>query len=115
VACGAWKRVCTPIVTHKLGLTGVFLDPPYKDECRSAVYSHETSCFDAVQAWAIANGDNPLMRIVLCGYDDFEMPSTWQWVAWKAVGGYSSANTHGNDNCKRERIWFSPHCLPGDA
>jgi hypothetical protein len=38
-------------------------------------------------------------------------------VAWKARGGYGSqrsiANRKGVDNATRERIWFSPHCLPG--
>jgi|GEM_PF-1579319 hypothetical protein len=33
-------------------------------------------------------------------------------LPWKARGGYG--NQSGNENCRRERIWFSPHCLqPG--
>jgi hypothetical protein len=65
--------------------------------------------------WAIENGDNPLMRIALCGYEgEHVMPAEWECVAWKATGGYAGQSTrHDNPNAKRERIWFSPHCLGG--
>ena len=68
-----------------------------------------------VAAWAIANGDNPLMRIALCGYEgEHVMPSSWECVPWKATGGYGGqSKDHDNPNAKRERIWFSPHCLGG--
>lgn len=40
--------------------------------------------------------------------------SSWECVPWKAKGGYGSQRADGaNDNAKRERIWFSPHCLGG--
>lgn len=47
----------------------------------------------------------------LCGYEgEHAMPESWECVAWKATGGYaSSAGNHANS--KRERIWFSPHCV----
>ncbi len=66
-----------------------------------------------VAKWAIENGDNPLMRIALCGYEgEHDMPSSWECVAWKAAGGYGGqSKDHDNPNAKRERIWFSPHCL----
>jgi len=66
-----------------------------------------------VREWAIANGDNPMLRVALCGYDgEHEMPRTWRQVSWKPNGGY--ANQRGDTKGKRafrERMWFSPYCL----
>jgi hypothetical protein len=40
------------------------------------------------------------------------MPDGWECVAWKAAGGYKGQAKDGdNANAKRERLWFSPHCL----
>ncbi len=66
-----------------------------------------------VREWAIANGDNPEMRIALCGYDgEHEMPERWERVDWKSRGGYGSqGDGRGRKNAARERIWFSPHCI----
>lgn len=68
-----------------------------------------------VRDWAIANGDNPELRIGLCGYEgEHAMPKGWNEVRWKANGGFgnqSSGRTRGRENASRERIWFSPHCL----
>ena len=115
VCCGDWRRVCGPSPTHRLGLTGVLLDPPYDVE--GTDYGQSSAGIStAVREWAIAEGDNPLMRIALCGYVDEghaeAMPETWECVAWKAGGGYN--NLGDGENRKRERVWFSPHCLkPG--
>lgn len=67
----------------------------------------------AVREWAIENGDNPQLRIALCGYEgEHAMPDSWECVAWKAQGGFGSQSAKaGRANAKRERIWFSPHCL----
>ena len=118
VCCGDWSRVTGPAVTVTNGLTAVFLDPPYSNEADRAgdLYSVDnlTVAHD-VREWAIANGDNPLMRIALCGYDSEHeslMPDTWSVYRWKASGGYGSqSNGRGRDNKSREVIWFSPHCL----
>lgn len=112
VCCGDWMRVLGPSPTHRLGLTGVLLDPPYDVE--GTDYGHgRTDISTAVREWAISNGDNPLMRIALCGYVDEghtdAMPRSWEFVAWKGGGGYN--NLGDAENRKRERIWFSPHCL----
>jgi hypothetical protein len=114
VCSGDWLRVCQESVTTYNGLTGVFLDPPYDSE-RADVYACETRAVSAdVRAWAIENGDNPLLRIALCGYDtEHPMPATWACVAWKSAGGYGAqgvAGGQGRINKHRERIWFSPHC-----
>ena len=113
VCCGDWKRVLGRSSTELIGITGVFLDPPYGTAAGRdpGLYAQESLDVAAeVRAWALEHGDNKRLRIALCGYEgEHEMPSSWQCVAWKANGGYaSSAGNH--DNAKRERIWFSPHC-----
>ena len=116
VCCGDWKRILGPAPTTCIGTTGVFLDPPYAVEDRSDVYGEESrDVANEVREWAIANGDNPDLRIALCGYDtEHVMPAHWTEVAWKANGGFAnqkSERTRGQENSNRERIWFSPHCF----
>ena len=118
VCCGDWSRVCGETPTVHNGVTGVLLDPPYADTAgRSEVYSvDDTQVAHAVREWAIERGDDPRMRIALCGYEgEHVMPDSWECVAWKARGGYGlQGNNRGRVNAGRERIWFSPHCLkPG--
>lgn len=112
VCCGDWSRVTGDSVTWRHGLTGVLLDPPYQDGNMEYVAGHGNVSQD-VARWAIKNGDNPLLRIALCGYEgEHDMPPSWECVAWKANGGYGGqSKDHDNPNAKRERIWFSPHCL----
>ena len=107
------------------GVTGVFLDPPYSPEqiaigasgdgfARSdRLYSHHEAEISAeVRRWAIEHGDDPRLRIALCGYDgEHEMPPSWTVVAWTSQGGYSNRGANPRCNAGRERIWFSPHCL----
>ena len=122
VVCGDWKRVTGPSVTCNLGssssnrsfVCGVVLDPPYAVDDRADLYNVDSRCISGdVRAWAVANGDNPKMRIALCGYEgEHEMPASWSCVPWKAKGGYGGqSKSHDNPNARRERIWFSPHCL----
>ena len=118
VCCGDWSRVTGPSVTFKHGVTAVFLDPPYSAEAgrHATLYSTEDdSVAHAAREWAIANGDNPLMRIALCGYDTEHgeaMPDAWHAWRWKASGGYGSqGNGRGRANAGRETVWFSPHCI----
>lgn len=112
VMCGDWSRVTSPTVTTHNGLTGMFLDPPYFDKC-DRVYAEQNDVRGAVRDYCLANGDNPQMRIALCGYEgEHDMPDSWECVPWKARGGYGSqADKQGRENCNRERIWFSPHCI----
>ena len=116
VCCGDWTRILGPAPTTCIGTTGVFLDPPYAVEERSDVYGEESrDVANQVREWAIANGDNPELRIALCGYQgEHDMPSIWEVIHWKANGGYANQQkegTRGQKNAHRERIWFSPHCL----
>jgi len=114
VCCGDWSRVCGPTPTVKQGLTGVVLDPPYStDERTAGLYAHDDGTVaDKCREWALQWGDDPRMRIVLCGYDtEHEMPG-WVAVPWTAHGGYSSEAKGGdNGNKHREVLWFSPHCM----
>ena len=127
VCCGDWKRVLGPSPTVLVGTTAVFLDPPYDPNAiavgankvagqalTDALYAHHNPELSAeVREWAIEHGDDPRLRIALCGYEgEHEMPSSWTKVSWKAQGGYAvKADAAGRRNAERERIWFSPHCL----
>lgn len=116
ICCGSWERICTPTVTYKLGMTGVFLDPPYGDEANRAneLYRCDSMTVSKdVLDWCLENGDNENLRIALCGYEgEHKLPKTWEKFEWKARGGYSGQSIkHDNPNSRRERIWFSPHCL----
>jgi hypothetical protein len=112
VCCGDWSRVCGPTPTVKLRTTGVFLDPPYLDGRRDALYSSDSlTVANEVREWAIAQGDDPRIRIALCGYEgEHDMPDSWDTVEWKARGGYGSQN-QARENSSKERVYFSPHCL----
>lgn len=115
VCCGDWRRILTPSVTTYIGVTGVFLDPPYAHDLRERCYSEDHNVSADVRAWALEHGDDPKMRIALCGYEgEHEMPATWACVSWRAHGGYSRTG-RGKANRDRERIWFSPHCLTPDG
>lgn len=120
VACGDWSRVCGPSVTFKHGLTGIFFDPPYDSDMRDPeVYNTDrVGVSREVLSYCIENGSNHLLRIALCGYDgEHNLLSDkygWDCVAWKAGGGFGCQGKNvdtGKENAKRERIWFSPHCL----
>jgi hypothetical protein len=114
VCCGDWSRVCGPTPTVKLGITGVFLDPPYMDGRTDNLYSSDsTTVANGVREWAIEHGGDPLIRIALCGYEgEHIMPDSWECVEWKARGGYGSqGENQARENSAKERIWFSPHCI----
>lgn len=118
VCCGDWSRVCnSPSVTVRLGMTGVFLDPPYgalagRDPGLYATDSLTVA--EDVRRWCQEWGPHPSMRIALCGYEGEgheELEGAgWECVAWKAHGGYGNRSEAGKANAARERIWFSPHC-----
>lgn len=115
VASGNWSRVCGPSVTHKHGMTGVFLDPPYADTAGRQSDLYRIDCEKLahdVRAWAIEQGQRDDMRIALCGYDgEHQMPEDWSVYAWNAGEGFGGQAGDRTGNGKRERIWFSPACL----
>ncbi len=116
VCTGDWTRVTGDSVTIRNGVTAVFLDPPYgvstgRDMNLYAKESHTVA--DEVRAWCLERGQNPMYRIALCGYDTEHEELEWHdWTVetWNAGKGFAGRNK-GNENGKRERIWYSPHCL----
>ena len=117
VVCGDWSQVCGGSWQDSAGACGVFFDPPYSAEDRDAVYANESfTVAHDVRQWCLRRGDNPLMRIALCGYDTehTELEAAgWKVYEWQTHGGYANQgkDARGRKNAKRERIWFSPHCL----
>lgn len=120
VACGDWTRVLGDSVLGKGKNVGgrrpcaVFLDAPYGHEFRDPyLYSEDDPAISAqVREWALEHGDDPELRIALCGYWEEHaslMPPTWTAHRWKGSRGYAGAD---NQNRHSETIWFSPHCLP---
>jgi len=120
VCCGDWSRICGPAVTTHLRLTGVILDPPYSQiERDPTLYAVETDVSTKVREWCLEVGSDKRLRIALCGYDgeghEVLEKKGWSKIAWKTAGGYASKKSGKESpayaNSKRERIWFSPHCL----
>lgn len=122
VCSGDWSRVLGPTPTTKLGMTAVFLDPPYSDEAGRDMDVYAVDCGQVahdVRAWCLANGNNPLLRIALCGYageghEPLEAAG-WSVLKWKTKGGYGSQSDDDDNpartNSTRERVWLSPACL----
>lgn len=126
IICGDFERVLSPAVTTAHGLTGVILDPPYTPEERCKRLYEVEDAKDLPEEmlvarraarWAREHGDDPLLRIVLCGFEgEHEMPTTWRCIPWKGHGGYGlQAQGRGRANRERERLWLSPSCLRDDA
>jgi len=94
----------------EFGIVGILLDPPYPRHLRD--YDYDTDGADVWQRaarWAVANGDNPKLRIAVCGYNDTDgdalFPHSWTRFIWRRSGI--------GQNKDRECIWFSPHCGGG--
>lgn len=116
ITCGPWDRILGPSVTWKHGLTGIFLDPPYRDDEHSFGYVAGGHVWEACWTWAVQHGDHPLLRIALCGYDDGRpVHPGWTAMKWKNRGGYGSqGHGRGRDNAAREIVYFSPNCRAED-
>ena len=117
VCCGDWLRVCdSESVTTRLGVTGIFFDPPYgaKAQRNANLYATDSlTVADDVRAYCLERGGDPRMRIVLAGYagehEELERHG-WGVIEWQAQGGYGNRSAQGKENAKKERLWFSPHC-----
>ena len=125
VCCGDWSRVVTDGALTHGSTVGVFLDPPYLGDVRTAdLYSVDDHTIShAVREWCLANGDNPRYRIVLAGYaaeHDHLIPDTWGRHTYSASAAYSTAASaarqDGNHaNRHTEMLWMSPHCAQPDT
>lgn len=115
VTCGDWVRVVKDSITTRNGLTAVFLDPPYtKGEMDYSAGGMGQGIADDVRAWCAANGNNPQLRIVLCGHageHDALLEHGWHIRTWTAGGGYARTD-EAIANRQSETIWCSPHCVP---
>jgi site-specific DNA-adenine methylase len=118
VACGDWQRVLTPSVTTLLGVTAVFLDPPYtKAAMNYAVGGLKGELADAVRQWCHQHGADNKLRIVLCGHageHDALLRAGWRVATWRAHKGYASTAA-ARANVAAETLWLSPHCRAIDA
>lgn len=115
VTCGDWGRVVKNSVTTRHGMTAVFLDPPYtKGAMDYGAGGMGLGIADDVRAWCLANGDDPALRIVLCGHageHDELLQHGWHIRTWVARKGYA-ASDEAVQNSKDETLWCSPHCVP---
>ncbi len=128
---GDWSRLVTGgalktlSVRQKNSVAGVFLDPPYADTAdrTDSLYAADSlTVAHDVREWCLANGDNPVYRIVLAGYEG-EHGGALERAGWTVhewykaghlQGGYGNiavGNGTGDHQQKRERLWASPHCL----
>lgn len=123
VVCGDWTRVCGGEWQDKIGVCGIFFDPPYGHEANRTPGIYSTDCLDVagrVREWCRERGVNHDYRIVLAGYyEEHEslIADGWTVERWKAQGGYanmSAAETNGKVNRYREALFFSPHCRDKD-
>jgi len=120
VTCGDWSSLTsdTALGLHWWAPVGVFLDPPYDSSLRaSGCYAaHDDGSVAAdVLAWALERGGDPRLRVCVAGYDAEHAAlesAGWSVVAWQAHCGFGAK---AKANGKRERLWFSPHCLNPDA
>lgn len=120
VLCRDWSRVVTPSVTTRHGMTAVFLDPPYTtanmDYAAGGVGGPLAM---EVQRWCAENGDDPLLRIVLCGHageHDALLAKGWTLRKWKAPRGMGKTKA-AKERRESETLWCSPACCEktGDA
>ena len=118
VCTGDWSRIVTKGALSFGSRVGVFLDPPYLGEVRTAdLYaSDDHHIAHQVRDWCIENGDNPRYRIVMAGYSaehDHIFPDTWRRVRWSASAAYQTSDSSGGnkDNRHGEVLWCSPHTV----
>lgn len=108
IAFGDWSRLVTrsALGHNNTGTTptGVFFDLPYPGEAID--YGAEPDVARKAEAWCRENGDDPALRIVMCGHvGDYDLPG-WRTVNWGGSRGWGRSK-RGENEC----LWFSPHCL----
>lgn len=122
ICCGDWRRVVTRGVLHTGKAVGIFLDPPYSQSLRDpGLYAVDDVESADVREWAIKNGTDPRLRVVLAGYEDEHKDRMaeagwrmWSYIDRASYQGHTRAGRTdiGNQaNRRKARLWFSPHCL----
>jgi hypothetical protein len=114
ITCGDWRRVVTPSVVERHGLSGVLYDPPYPEGWDTlSAYSGQTE--DASETWeavieSAIDLDSRGVRVVVCGYSGlWSPPEGWTERRWTARKGYAA---DGGARQAREVLWCSPACIP---
>lgn len=121
ILCKDWSKLFSPSVTGitktKIGKVsnptcGVFFDPPYVGT--EDMYANNNSIAMDIYNWCIENGDNPMYRIVLCGYEgDYpDFPEGWTMESWVRSAGMETTGGSDRTKLRKEALYFSPHCLP---
>lgn len=106
---GHWDRVLNIKSFEKVSNdTAVFLDPPYTGT--EDIYATKTNVATDVLDWCIENGDNPDIKICLCGYEGNEKLAEHGWTPhyWESTRGHR--NIDKNQSHKTEVAWFNPQC-----
>ena len=116
VVCGEWQRVCGGDWQDKVGIVGMFFDPPYgvKDRDINLYHHDSTEIAKDVLEWCKKRGDKKSYRIVIAGYEEYAELLDYGWFSesWVAQGGYSSlAKNNNNKNKYREKLYYSPYCI----
>ena len=121
ILCKDWSKLFSPSVTGitktKVGkisnpTCGVFFDPPYVGT--EGMYAAANEIALDIFNWCVENGDNPMYRIVLCGYEgDYpDFPEGWTMESWVRSAGMETTGGEGRTQLRKEALYFSPHCLP---
>lgn len=115
VVCGEWTRVTGGYWQDKLGIVGMYFDPPYGVSSRDSVYHHDSADVAAeVLKWCKERGSKKTYRIVISGYEEYEglLGCGWKSESWTANGGYGNqGDGRGKANKHREVLYYSPYCV----
>jgi site-specific DNA-adenine methylase len=110
IVCGDWHRVVASRSTlfASQDTVGVFLDPPYDGKGETLYNGEATGVAKEAREWAVEAGEDPRVRIVLCGYDgehDEVLSRGWGKAKGKGGAGYQK------DKSRKEMLWLSPGSL----
>ena len=116
VVCGDWTRVCGGNWQDKIGIAGIFFDPPYgvSDRCKSIYHHDSVDLAKDVMSWCKERGKIKSYRIVIAGYEEYKelLEEGWTSESWSAQGGYAHiGKSKVNENRHRETLYYSPCCI----
>ena len=115
ICCGDWNRVVCDFITTKNVSICIFFDPPNSAKAgreNNLYIKDDLNVSNLVFNWCMDNGERPNFRIVFCGYsDEYIFPDSWTHLNWRGNCAWSNwGNNKGQENAKKEMIWFSPGC-----